>query len=159
MGVRINGYAKDAASIVGKIECLGYYEVKLECIQKHRLYEFPVEFFGDILLITETCRLDWLNDIALNRSNFIFHDLASNYFSGQSLRTVDNETVGLMFEPKPILYTINTLLKKKDTLIKEFDSFIQKEISDRKEIEKLTEFKQLLEKTQENNGMIGIVIG
>ncbi|MEJ1239697.1 hypothetical protein WBG78_16290 [Chryseolinea sp. T2] len=159
MSVRINGYAKHPDSIVGKIECLGYYEVKLDAIQKHKLSEFPIEFFGDILLITETGRLDWLNDIGLNRSSFIFYDLASNYFSGQSLKTVDGETRGLMFEPSLMHYAITKLLDKQKVLIISFDSFIQNEIRDRQEIEKLMELKKLVEETIEKQGMIGIVIG
>jgi hypothetical protein len=149
--VRINGYLKDSEAIVNQIKCLGYYEVKLESIHQHKLREFPIDFFGDVLIIVEAGEIDWLNDVGLSRSNFIFYDLASNYFSGQSLGKEDGETTGLMFEPKPILFTVNKLLDAKDVLIKNFNTFVQQEIRERNEIEKLIEFKLLLEETVETS--------
>jgi hypothetical protein len=157
--VRINGYEKDADSIVGRIKCLGYYEVNLESIEKHRLRKSPVQFWGDILLITETARMRWLNDFELSRNNFIFYDLASCYFSGQSLRQENGESIGLMFEPESILVTITKLLDASEMLIKNFDNSVQKEIKERDEVNRLMDFKVLLEETVAKGWMIGIVIG
>lgn len=162
MGVSlsINSYKKERSCIVGHISFLGFYEVKLNLIEDHRIPSSYLSHYGEIYLITEILNQD-ITSFGLENNDLFFYQLASNNWSGQSLGSYGEETTGLMFDPKTLIEPINRLIEAQDYIIsyigKEKPGFIAKEIIENKEIDFLISFKNLVKRTIKEDGMIQVL--
>ncbi|HUC82268.1 MAG TPA: hypothetical protein VMR70_15290 [Flavisolibacter sp.] len=158
--LRINAYQKKEECILGHISFLGLYEVRMEAIEKFKIRENPVVHYGDVYIITE--RKKDITDFGLFEQDLLFYNLATNYWSGQSLGKFHEETTCLMFDPAVLLGPLTRLNAAKDSIINSFkgtyQEFIIKDIEQGKEIEFLQNFQSLVEESMENNSMIGITL-
>lgn len=161
MGVnlKINSYKKEQSCIVGQISFLGFYEVKLDSIENFSIRPEPINHYHDIYLITELSGKK-LEDFGLYNDDLLFYHFASNYWSGQSIGKHEDETTGLMYDPKKLLGPLTRLIAAKDYILDSFKGtakeFIVKEIDDYKEIDLLIKFKELVEDAIEKEDIVGI---
>jgi hypothetical protein len=161
MGVNltINSYKKEQSCIVGQISFLGFYEVKLDSMEKFSINKGPIHHYHSIYLITELTGKN-LESFGLYNEDLLFYHFASNFWSGQSLGNHEDETTGLMYDPKKLLGPLTRLISAKDYILDSFKGtgkeFIVKDIDDYKEIDFLIKFKELVEDAIEKDGIVGI---
>jgi len=158
----IRSYRKELSCISGKVDPLGVYEVDLEAIKKHRLSSDEVSFYSDVhsIQILRTYQQEWLLDYGLTQHSFLFYDWAISIYDGTGLEVVDGKTVGVMFNPAPILKVINVLINAIDSLYNNhatefsFDEE-RRRIAYEDEKKYLVLTKEILEDAVLNDGIIG----
>lgn len=79
--------------------------------------------------------------------------------SGDNLSIIDNEPIGLMFAPEPILKITETILDNQKWLLTTFSPNTQKRIIETDELKKLNDLKGLLNEAIEKDLIIGMQTG
>jgi hypothetical protein len=159
--MRINSYKKVEACIVGKLETLGLYDVKLDAIEEYKIRNEPIRFWSDdIYLVTELRHQRDVHEIGFLHRDFLFYELIPNFYNGENFRRINNdELVGVMFDPKVILHTVEKILSNKELLLESFSTFMKAEIKRNQEFEKFSELKALLIDAIEQNQIVGFKVG
>jgi hypothetical protein len=152
MGVtwRVASFKKEKSCITGHIQCLGWYEVDLEKSSAYQLSKDWIDFRYGIHSIDEVFS-NYTGWGFYDVNEFDFYHHTTDYMNGNNLRMENGHTYGVMFEPHPILLTINKLLKIVDDLTNENIAFYDEKTN-------LIRFKQLLEHAIEQDGIISCVV-
>lgn len=164
MGVSlsVSSYKKEDKYILGEVNSLGIYEVKLYEIENIQS-PFQVSFIDTIYSFQELAWSKWgvlmNNEVYISRTKIAFFDLIPSPMTGDNIITIDGKPIGPMFDPRPILELTETVLKNEDWLLDCFDPYTKERIQKWEEFKRLRQLKQLLEEAIENNYLIGMFLG
>ena len=156
MGVYLSfsAYKKDSKGITGHVRPLGLYEANLDLIEADKVFSADaVTFYSginciDVLLNARTN----LWDLEIMEEDLRFYKLATNYFSGNGLKTIDSESHGVMFDPLPILRVISTLIRHLDSIK---SSYVAYEVLSYEEEKRLLPLLQsLLQKSVDSGAVV-----
>jgi len=155
----VNSYKKNKESIITKNESLGLYEVYLDDIEPHTIND-SIEFWDSIYCFEELSKGKWCelssNDIFISKLSIVYFDIVPSSITGDNIIIKNDKTIGNMFSPEPLLELVNTILDNQDWLIDSFSSYTRTRIIETEELYKLNQFKELLEKSIENDLIIGM---